>query len=65
MQIFRFREGFTIEEIHSLYRSPNLVRAIKSRRLEWKDHVAKMEEGRSDFKILPGTPTEKRPFREA
>ena len=48
------------EELHSLYRSPNLVRVIKSRRLKWTGHVARMEEGRSAFKILTGKPTEKR-----
>ena len=40
------------EELHNLYRSPNLVRVIKSRRLRWAGHVAKMEEGISAFKIL-------------
>ena len=29
---------------------------IKCRRLRWADHVARMEEGRSAFKILTGTP---------
>ena len=40
------------EELHSLYRSPNIVKMIKSRRLRWAGHVARMEEGRSAFKIL-------------
>ena len=35
------------EQIHSLYRSPNIVRMIKSRRLRWADHVTRMEEYRS------------------
>ena len=35
---------------------------IKSRRLIWAGHVAKMEEGRSAFNILTGTPTGKRPL---
>ena len=39
------------EELHSLYRSPNIVRVIKSRRLRWAGHVARMEEVRSAFKI--------------
>ena len=39
------------EELHSLYRSPNIVRVINSRKLRWAGHVAKMEEGRSAFKI--------------
>ena len=45
-----------------MYRSPNIVRVIKSRRLRWAGHVARMEEGRSDMKILTGKPTEKKPF---
>ena len=48
-----------IEELHSLYRSLNIVRVIKSRRLRWAGHIARMEEGRSAFKILTGTPAEK------
>ena len=49
-------------ELHSLYRSPNIVRVIKSRRLRWAGHVARMEEGRSAFKIVTGLPTGKRPL---
>ena len=48
------------EELHSLYRSPNVVRVIKSRRLRWAGHVARMEEGRCAFKILTGKPIGKR-----
>ena len=50
------------EELHSLYRSPNIVRVIKSRRFRWAGHVARREEGRSAFKILIGTPTRQRPL---
>ena len=50
------------EELHSLYRSPNIVRVIKSRRLRLAVHVARMEEGRSAFKILTGKPTGNRPL---
>ena len=50
------------EEIHSLYRLHNIVTVIKSRRLRWADHVARMEEGRRAFKILTGTLTGKRPL---
>ena len=46
-----------------MYRSPNIVRVIKSRRLRWAGHVARMEEDRSAFKILTNKPTEKRPLR--
>ena len=48
------------EELHSRYRSPNIVRAIKSRRLRWAGHVARIEEVRSSFKMLTGKPTGKR-----
>ena len=35
---------------------------INFRRLRWAGHVARMEEGRSAFKILTGKPTGKRPL---
>ena len=35
---------------------------IKFRRLRWAGHVARMEEGRSSFKILTSKPTGKRPL---
>ena len=38
------------------------MRVIKSRRLIWAGHVARMEEGRSAFKTLTGKPTGKRPL---
>ena len=50
------------EELHSLYLSANTVRVIKSRRLRWAGHVARMDETRSTFKILTGAPAEKRPL---
>ena len=50
------------EELHSLYRSPNIVRVIKSRRLRWAEHAARMEEGRCAFKTLTGKPTGMRPL---
>ena len=45
-----------------MYRSSNIVRVIKSRRLRWKGHVGRMVEGRSAFKILASKPTGKRPL---
>ena len=45
-----------------MYRSPDMVRVIKSRRLIWVGRVARMEEGRSAFKVLTGNPTGKRPL---
>ena len=50
------------EELHSLYCSPNILRVIKSRRLRWAGHVARMEEGKSAFKILTGRATGKKPL---
>ena len=45
-----------------MYRSPNIVRFIKSRRLRCVDHVPRMEEGRIAFRILIGKLTRKRPL---
>jgi hypothetical protein len=45
-----------------LYRSPNKVEMSKSRRLRRADHVARMEEGTSAFKIVTDTPAGKRPL---
>ena len=47
-------------ELNILYHSSITVRVIKSRRLGWKGHVARMEEGRSAFKNFTGKPTGKR-----
>ena len=43
------------EELHTLHRSPNIVRVIKSSR-----SIARMDEGRNDFKMLEGKPTGKK-----
>ena len=43
-----------------MYRSPNIVRVTKSRRLRWAGHVARMKEERTAFKILTGKRTGKR-----
>ena len=51
-----------IEELHSLYRSPNVVRVIKARTLSWAGHLARMEEGRSAFKMFTDTPAGKKPL---
>ena len=50
----------SVGEFHSLYRSPNNVRVIKSRRLRWAGHVVRMEEDRGAFKIFTSTPAGKR-----
>ena len=48
--------------LHGLYSPPNLVRVMKSISLRWAGHVARMEEGRSSFKILIDKPIGKRPL---
>ena len=48
------------EELSSLYRSPNIVRLIKFRRLRWAGQVARLKEIRSAFKMFTDTPTGKR-----
>ena len=45
-----------------MYLSPNIVRVIKSIRLRWTGHVARMEEARNGFKILTNKSTGKRPL---
>ena len=46
-----------------LSKTPNKVTVIKSKRLRWAGHVARIEKGRSDFKDLTVKPTGKRPLR--
>ena len=53
-------EGSTMRNLIVLYHSPNIIRVIKSRRLIWAGHIARMEEDRSAFKVLTGTPVETR-----
>ena len=49
-----------MRERPSLYRSLNIIRMIKSRRLRWAGHVARVEESRRAFNIIIGKPTGKR-----
>ena len=50
------------EEFNDRYCSPNIVRVIKSRRMRWAGHVARMEEGRGVHKVLVGKPEGQRPL---
>jgi hypothetical protein len=50
------------DELHSLYSSPNIVRVIKSRRMRWAGHVARMWEGRGVYRVLIRRPKGKRPL---
>jgi hypothetical protein len=50
------------DELHNLYSSPNIVRVIKSRRMRWAGHAARMEEGIYVYRFLVGRPEGKRPL---
>jgi hypothetical protein len=48
------------EELHGLYSSPSIVRVIKTRRIRWVGHVARMGEVRGAYNILVGRPEGRR-----
>ena len=48
--------------VYALYSSPNIIRSLKSRRLRWAGHVARMEESRNAYRVLVGKPEGKRPL---
>ena len=50
------------EKLNDLYSSPNIVRVIKSRRMRWAGHVARMGEEKGVYRILVGKPEGKRPL---
>ena len=50
------------EEPNDLYSSTNIVRVIKSRRMRWAGHVARMVEERGVYRVLVGKPEGKRPL---
>jgi hypothetical protein len=43
-------------EPHSLYSSPDIIRQIKSSRISWAGHVARMGEGRKTYSVLVRKP---------
>ena len=50
------------EELSDLYSLPNIVRVVKSRRMRWAGHVARVGEGRGVHRVLVGKPEGKRPL---
>jgi hypothetical protein len=50
------------EELHNLCSSPSIIRMIKSRRMRWAGHVARMGEKRNVYRLLLGKPEGKRPL---
>jgi hypothetical protein len=43
-------------DLHNLYSSPAIIRQIKSRRMRWAGHVARMGEGKNVYRVLVGKP---------
>jgi hypothetical protein len=50
------------DELHSLYSSLDIVRVIKSRRMRWEGHVARIEEGRGVYRVVVERPEVKKPL---
>jgi hypothetical protein len=50
------------EELHNLYSLPSKIRIIKSRRMRWAEHVARMGKKRNVYRLLVGKPEGKRPL---
>jgi hypothetical protein len=50
------------EKLNDLYSLPNIVRVVKSKRMRWAGHVARMGEERGVHRVLVGKPEGKRPL---
>ena len=50
------------EELNDLYSSPNIVRVIKTKRMRWAGHVARIGEETGVYRVLVGKPEGKRPL---
>jgi hypothetical protein len=50
------------DELHRMYSSQNIVRVIKSRRMRWEGHMARMGEGGSVYRVLVARSKCKRPL---
>ena len=50
------------EELSDLYSLPNIVRVVKSRRMRWAGHVARMGQERGVHRVLVGKPEGKSPL---
>jgi hypothetical protein len=50
------------EELNDLYSSTIIMRVIKSRKMRWAGHVARMGKGRHVYKVLVGKPDGKIPL---
>ena len=54
------RRKLRIEELNDLYSSRNVIRVIKTRRMRWAGHVARMGERRGVYMVLMGKPVGQR-----
>jgi len=52
------------EVLNDLYSSSKILRVIKSRRMRWAGHVARMSEERGVYRVLVGKPEGRRPLRD-
>jgi hypothetical protein len=62
---FILLQGFSMymtKELHDVHSSPSIIKVIKSRRMIWAWHVARMGEKRNAYRILVGMPEGKRPL---
>ena len=50
------------EELNDLYSSPNIIRVIKSRRMRWLGHVARMGERKGAYRVVVRKPEKNRPL---
>jgi hypothetical protein len=50
------------EELRNMYSSPSIIRMVKSRRMRWAGHVARMGEKKNSYRLLVGKPEGKRPL---
>jgi hypothetical protein len=51
------------EELRDSYCSPSIIRMIKSRRMRWTGHIARMREKRDAYRLLVGKPEGNRLLR--
>jgi len=61
-QVREERKKLHNEELNDLYSLPKMFRVIKSRRMRWEGHVARMGERRGVYRVLVGKPEGKRPL---
>jgi hypothetical protein len=61
-QVMRGWRKLHNEDLQDLYSSPSIIRIIKSRRMRWAGHVARMREKRNAYRLLVRKPEGKRPL---